>query len=150
MPMTLTEKILARHAGRESVAPGDNIWVDVDVLMTHDVCGPGTIGVFHQHFGRARAGVVVGCLSESIGAGRCDSEVIAGIRRRHAAIAREEIAGLADRPHNVRHDLGRCSRLERKNFVMRFVERRTNQIVHCGIDNDKFFRWTLLPVQHAG
>jgi 3-isopropylmalate/(R)-2-methylmalate dehydratase large subunit len=51
-PMTLTEKILARHAARQSVAPGDNIWVDVDILMTHDVCGPGTIGVFHQHFGK--------------------------------------------------------------------------------------------------
>jgi 3-isopropylmalate/(R)-2-methylmalate dehydratase large subunit len=50
-PMTLTEKILARHAGRDTVRPGDNIWVDVDVLMTHDVCGPGTIGVFKQHFG---------------------------------------------------------------------------------------------------
>jgi 3-isopropylmalate/(R)-2-methylmalate dehydratase large subunit len=49
--MTLTEKILARHAGREAVRPGDNIWIDVDVLMTHDVCGPGTIGVFKQHFG---------------------------------------------------------------------------------------------------
>ena len=52
MPMTLTEKILARHAGRERVQPGDNIWVDVDVLMTHDVCGPGTIGIFKQHFGK--------------------------------------------------------------------------------------------------
>ena len=50
--MTLTEKILARHAGRDAVQPGDNIWVDVDVLMTHDVCGPGTIGVFKQHFGK--------------------------------------------------------------------------------------------------
>jgi 3-isopropylmalate/(R)-2-methylmalate dehydratase large subunit len=50
-PMTLTEKILARHAGRDHVAPGDNIWVNADVLMTHDVCGPGTIGVFKQHFG---------------------------------------------------------------------------------------------------
>ncbi len=51
-PMTLTEKILARHAGRETVQPGDNIWVDVDVLMTHDVCGPGTIGIFKHHFGK--------------------------------------------------------------------------------------------------
>src|SRR5436309_1850734 len=51
-PMTLTEKILARHAGRDAVAPNDNIWVNVDVLMTHDVCGPGTIGVFKQHFGK--------------------------------------------------------------------------------------------------
>jgi 3-isopropylmalate/(R)-2-methylmalate dehydratase large subunit len=51
-PMTLTEKILARHAGRAAAQPGDNIWVDVDILMTHDVCGPGTIGVFKQHFGK--------------------------------------------------------------------------------------------------
>jgi 3-isopropylmalate/(R)-2-methylmalate dehydratase large subunit len=50
-PMTLTEQILARHAGRDQVRPGENIWIDVDVLMTHDVCGPGTIGIFKQHFG---------------------------------------------------------------------------------------------------
>src|SRR5258707_4151093 len=50
--MTLTEKILARHAGRDTVRPGDNIWIDVDVLMTDDVCGPGTIGVFKHHFGK--------------------------------------------------------------------------------------------------
>jgi 3-isopropylmalate/(R)-2-methylmalate dehydratase large subunit len=49
--MTITEKILARHAGRRDVRPGENIWCDVDVLMTHDVCGPGTIGVFEEHFG---------------------------------------------------------------------------------------------------
>jgi 3-isopropylmalate/(R)-2-methylmalate dehydratase large subunit len=51
--MTLTERILARHAGRDAVAPGENIWIDVDVLMTHDVCGPGTIGIFKQHFGQS-------------------------------------------------------------------------------------------------
>jgi len=45
-PMTMTEKILAAHAGLGSVAPGENIWVNVDILMTHDVCGPGTIGIF--------------------------------------------------------------------------------------------------------
>lgn len=49
--MTLTEKILARHANRQHVQPGENIWIDVDVLMTHDVCGPGTIGIFKQNFG---------------------------------------------------------------------------------------------------
>ncbi len=52
MAMTLTEKILARHARKTEVEPGENIWVDVDVLMTHDVCGPGTIGIFKQHFGK--------------------------------------------------------------------------------------------------
>ncbi|MBN1867857.1 3-isopropylmalate dehydratase large subunit [Candidatus Sumerlaeota bacterium] len=64
MAMTMTEKILARHAGRDRVEPGDNIWVTADVLMTHDVCGPGTIGVFNEHFGPEakvwdRQGVVI-------------------------------------------------------------------------------------------
>ncbi len=51
--MTLTEKILARASGKTHVQPGDNVWVNVDVLMTHDVCGPGTIGVFKREFGQA-------------------------------------------------------------------------------------------------
>lgn len=51
MGMTMTEQILARHAGKSHVEPGENIWVDVDVLMTHDVCGPGTIGIFKREFG---------------------------------------------------------------------------------------------------
>ncbi|BAM04002.1 3-isopropylmalate dehydratase large subunit [Phycisphaera mikurensis NBRC 102666] len=49
--MTMTEQIFARHSGRSEVSPGDNVWVDVDVLMTHDVCGPGTIGIFKKEFG---------------------------------------------------------------------------------------------------
>ena len=55
--MTLTEKLLARAAGKTTVQAGDNIWVNADVLMTHDVCGPGTIGVFKREFGRTRQSV---------------------------------------------------------------------------------------------
>lgn len=51
-PMTITEKILAHHAGKTEVNPGDNVWVNVSVLMTHDVCGPGTIGIFKEKFGK--------------------------------------------------------------------------------------------------
>ncbi len=50
--MTMTEKIFAAHAGKASVTPGENVWVNVDVLMTHDVCGPGTIGIFKKEFGQ--------------------------------------------------------------------------------------------------
>ncbi len=50
--MTLTEKLLARASGKARVVPGENIWVQTDVLMTHDVCGPGTIGVFKREFGQ--------------------------------------------------------------------------------------------------
>jgi 3-isopropylmalate/(R)-2-methylmalate dehydratase large subunit len=52
MGMTMTEKILARAAGKTRVEPGDNVWVAADLLMTHDVCGPGTIGIFTREFGR--------------------------------------------------------------------------------------------------
>jgi len=51
MGMTLTEKILAKHSGASSVEPGESVWVDVDVLMTHDVCGPPAISIFRKQFG---------------------------------------------------------------------------------------------------
>src|ERR1700745_755891 len=50
--MTLTERILARASGRPRVQPGDNVWVETDILLTHDVCGPGSIGVFKREFGQ--------------------------------------------------------------------------------------------------
>ncbi len=49
--MTITEKILAEHAGLESVVAGQNIWVEVDYLMTHDVFGPEVIRIFEDKFG---------------------------------------------------------------------------------------------------
>lgn len=52
MKSTVTEKILARAAHRRHVDPGENIWVNADILLTHDVCGPGTIGVFQKEFGK--------------------------------------------------------------------------------------------------
>ncbi|XP_048430515.1 3-isopropylmalate dehydratase large subunit, chloroplastic isoform X2 [Pyrus x bretschneideri] len=50
--MTMTEKIFARASERTQLSPGENVWVDVDVLMTHDVCGPGSFGVFKKEFGQ--------------------------------------------------------------------------------------------------
>ena len=55
--MTLTEKLLARASGHATVQAGENIWVKADILMTHDVCGPGTIGVFQREFWPRRQGV---------------------------------------------------------------------------------------------
>jgi 3-isopropylmalate/(R)-2-methylmalate dehydratase large subunit len=49
--MTITEKILARHAGQERVAPGEVVWVEADLLLTHDVCGPGTAAILKREFG---------------------------------------------------------------------------------------------------
>lgn len=51
-PMTVTEKILADHAGLDEVKPGQNVWVDVDYLMTHDVFGPEVVRIFEEKFGK--------------------------------------------------------------------------------------------------
>jgi len=51
MSMTITEKILGKASGRKTVSPGENIWLNVDVLMTHDVCGPPTIAIWKREFG---------------------------------------------------------------------------------------------------
>jgi 3-isopropylmalate/(R)-2-methylmalate dehydratase large subunit len=56
MGMTITEKILAKAADKQDVVPGENIWINVDILMTHDVCGPPTIEIWRREFG-ARAKV---------------------------------------------------------------------------------------------
>ena len=40
MPMTITEKIIAAHAGRESVGPGDFVYADVDIALGNDITAP--------------------------------------------------------------------------------------------------------------
>jgi 3-isopropylmalate/(R)-2-methylmalate dehydratase large subunit len=49
--MTMTEKIFARSSKKTQLSPGENVWVNVDTLMTHDVSGPGSIGIFKKEFG---------------------------------------------------------------------------------------------------
>ena len=46
MPMTITEKILAGHAGRETVSPGELVQVNVDLALANDITAPLAIGVF--------------------------------------------------------------------------------------------------------
>ena len=40
MPMTITEKIIAAHAGRDAVAPGDFVYADVDIALGNDITAP--------------------------------------------------------------------------------------------------------------
>lgn len=51
MAQTITQKILAKAASRKFVEAGENVWLNVDVLLTHDVCGPPTFDIFRQEFG---------------------------------------------------------------------------------------------------
>ncbi|GJT56037.1 3-isopropylmalate dehydratase large subunit, chloroplastic [Tanacetum coccineum] len=49
--MTMTEKILSRASEKSQLIPGENVWVNIDILMTHDLGGPGCIGIFKKEFG---------------------------------------------------------------------------------------------------
>ena len=46
--MTITEKILARHAGKDSVGPGDLIEVNIDLALANDITAPLAIRVFDE------------------------------------------------------------------------------------------------------
>lgn len=48
MSMTITEKILALHAGRDQVRPGEIIEVDVDFALANDITAPMAIRVFEE------------------------------------------------------------------------------------------------------
>ena len=48
MGMTMTQKILAAHAGLESVVPGQLIEAKLDVVMANDITGPMAVPVFNQ------------------------------------------------------------------------------------------------------
>ncbi len=48
MGMTLTEKILARHAGRDEVKPGELINAKVDVALGNDITAPIAIELFKK------------------------------------------------------------------------------------------------------
>ncbi len=51
MGKTITEKIFEKNSHRKNLTPGESVWLDVDVLMTHDVCGPPTIAIWKNEFG---------------------------------------------------------------------------------------------------
>ncbi|MCP1101482.1 3-isopropylmalate/(R)-2-methylmalate dehydratase large subunit [Aequitasia blattaphilus] len=48
MGMTMTQKILADHAGLDTVEAGQLIMADLDVVMANDITGPMAIPVFNQ------------------------------------------------------------------------------------------------------
>jgi 3-isopropylmalate/(R)-2-methylmalate dehydratase large subunit len=48
MPQTITEKILAAHAGRDTVVPGELINVRIDMALANDITAPIAIDLFEK------------------------------------------------------------------------------------------------------
>ena len=51
MQGTISQKILAKASGQNNLQSGEIVWAKVDILMTHDPCSPGVIGIFKREFG---------------------------------------------------------------------------------------------------
>ncbi|MBO4928065.1 MAG: 3-isopropylmalate dehydratase large subunit [Clostridiales bacterium] len=49
MSMTMTQKILARHAGKKECAPGDLIEASLDLLLGNDITTPPAIDIFEAN-----------------------------------------------------------------------------------------------------
>ena len=49
MGMTMTQKILSRHAGKPDCAPGDLIEADLDLLLGNDITTPPAIDIFEKN-----------------------------------------------------------------------------------------------------
>src|SRR5580704_5659195 len=118
----------------EAIAVSDNMHV---CAIDHD-------------FGRARAAVVVRRHHESISTGTHHREQVALSRLGHLTLAREEIAALAYRPHDIRgHGFAGLRAIYRDDLVIRLVEHRPNQIVHRAVDNDEALHVGLLVIKDA-
>ena len=48
MGMTMTQKILAAHAGLDSVKAGQLIRADLDMVLANDITGPVSINEFEK------------------------------------------------------------------------------------------------------
>ena len=60
MPKTMSEKILAKAAGKDEVEAGDIVIANIDVAMTHDLTGPLSVQSFEK-IGAKSLGPVKNC-----------------------------------------------------------------------------------------
>ena len=54
-PMTVAEKILANASGNQYVQPGEVIFAQVDLAMSHDAIAAPVFRLFQEHFGKSHA-----------------------------------------------------------------------------------------------
>ena len=116
------------------------------VALADDV----NVGAVDENLGRARTAVVVRRHDEAVSAGAHHGEQVALRGFSHLTLAREEIAALADWADDVRrHGLARLAAIDGNDRVVGLVEHRTNQVVHCAVDNDKALHVGFFIVEHA-
>ena len=49
MSMTMTQKIIAAHCGKDEVKAGEMVLADVDIVLANDITAPVSISEFEKH-----------------------------------------------------------------------------------------------------
>src|SRR5688572_12331499 len=80
MPLTLAQKLIARAAGKASVAPDDIVTCKVDLVMMHDLQGPRRVGP----------------MLEKLGADIWDTDRVVVVSDHHAPAIDLDSAGILD------------------------------------------------------
>src|SRR5688572_851499 len=106
--------------------------------LVDDLAAAHQNGVFpgHQHFGGAGPAVVVRAHRHGIGAARHEREEVA-LRRGERALLGKKVRALAHRPDDVVESAPGGRFLDRLHFVPCLIERRTDEIVHGGVDHEE-------------
>src|SRR4051812_7901415 len=106
-------------------------------------------GTLDQHLRGAGPGVVIRAHRHAIGAGREDGEQVA-LARREPPLLGEEVGALADRSDDVVNSgCAALRRAHRANLMPSAVERRPQEVVHRGVDDQEIARRAGLHVFHA-
>ena len=113
-----------------------------------------------EDFGGSATGIVVARHAEAVGPGGKDRKQVAAFDRRQSPVFREEISGFANRPNYIDDlratqsqilvSLGRnkfFADSNRPNEMECIIQRRTNQVIHSGIDYNEILLAALLEVQ---
>ena len=82
MPKTMSEKILARAAGKDEVEAGDIVIANIDVAMTHDLTGPLSVQSFEkigEDFGGKMHTTVINACNKVLKALKSDSRMVRDI-----------------------------------------------------------------------
>ena len=58
MSMTISEKILAKASGKESVSAGEIVWAEPRTILAHDISGVGASLYIKEHFGEGSIVIV--------------------------------------------------------------------------------------------
>src|SRR5678809_754244 len=92
-----------------------------------------------QNLSSQSPGIIIGGHYRTISTGTHEHEVFALRSLGKRAILAKEITGFANRPNNIRLGPAAVSSVERYDFMVRFVESRTDQVIHRGKKKKKVF-----------